>query len=105
MRNNINFGKGRIVFERARGYLQSLQFIMNLAITVKLFDIGLIWIAVGFVALSFAVFFFMRFDIKKNMPAEYKWSWEMNPAWQEKRRDDKILAEKVDLLLKKLESK
>lgn len=101
MSNNINFGKGRIVFERARGYLQSLQFLMNLAITIKLFSIGWIWIAVGFVLLSFAVFFFMRFDIKRNMPAEYKWSWEMNPAWQEQMQKIDLLLEKVDKLEKR----
>lgn len=96
MNNSINFGKGRIVFERARGYLQSLQFLMNLAITVKLFSIGWIWIAVGLLVVSIAAFFFMSFDVKKNMPAEYDWAWRINPAWQEQ-------MQKIDLLLEKVE--
>lgn len=100
--NNLNFGKGRIIFERARGYIQSVQFLMMLAITIKLYDIPLVWLLTGIVCGVVVIVLFMRFDIKKNMPAEYNWTWEVNPAYQKLLAILEKLLARIEALEKRL---
>lgn len=89
-KNEFNFGKGRYVFDRGKNYIQSalyfVQFGMQVATVVKLYAIGEKALALGIGGLALCVagfIWFMRFDIRENLPAEHGWVWRINPAYQE----------------------
>lgn len=97
-KNNFNFGKERIITERGRAYVQTVMFIfqfaMIFALTIKSYNPKWYWlVAIGIIMIVAMVLFvrFMRFDIERNIPAEYEWTWNMNPEWQK----HKHLVEKI----------
>ena len=87
----FNFGKGRYIYTRARDYIFNVTFLFQQATNI------VIWMTFGKITLLQALAFgipsalllaflfirFMHFDIKKNIPAEFAWTWKINPAYQE----------------------
>lgn len=121
MKSNItefNFGKERVIFERARGYvmlvLQFVQFAMIFMVWIKTSDWGYLYLVfmIGSIPLSIWLLFrLMNFDVKKNMPAEYEWTWSINPEWQKHKQQIETMAQTIQRIenelshLSKLENK
>jgi hypothetical protein len=87
----FNFGKERYIYTRARDYIFNFTFLFqqatNIIIWMKLGEITVVQILLfgipSVVLLIFLFIRFMRFDVKRNIPAEFAWTWRVNPAYQE----------------------
>ena len=108
--SEFNFGKQKAIAERVRGYVQTvawiLQFGMMTALTIKSFNLGWYWLgSLGVIGIIAGLLFvkFMRFDIKRNLPAELGWLFSINPEFQALREDVREIKEKLEEILRKTE--
>lgn len=102
--DSFNFGKERYIYTRARDYIFNLTFLFQQATNI------VVWMTLGKVTvlqtllfgIPTIVFFmflfwrFMRFDVKKNIPAEFAWTWRVNPAYQEMLNEIKKLRKELE---------
>ncbi len=102
----FNFGKERYIYTRARDYIFNFTFLFqqatNIIIWMKLGEITVMQMflfGIPSVVLLIILFVrFMRFDVKRNIPAEFAWTWRVNPAYQDIIKEIKELKDELSRL-------